>query len=490
MSSKDLSNVIKSTGNRLDQKATGLFGSAVEDFTRGKLGLGKAGGGRALPQGLRPASTTWDATSYAAVLAGATEFRPKLKFLFKVQFFFTPEVNAAFPDLAKNNYTFMIKAVDRPKVDFEYEDEVNQYNYRTKVLKKIKHRELTVTFMDDVGNNVFDFFRSLMMIYSPITRGAVARDNDYTAVPNSRAFELGNGMSFSGFENANTGGKANDVAHRGLVNSFAGSAITLIRVKQIFIDPTLTNPADKDKAVSSNYYDFINPRLVSFDLDDLNHESSDPNLLTMQFDYDWLEMTKNSGIQSLSDGLQPTMSTVVPSLAGQETSGISPDVLLGRNTETKSTPTTERGKTNPFVGILSNAAGQATSTITKDLAERAVAGIVGDGKFAQSKVGRALSGGLTDAFKGVTGEVGGLVSAGIRDSSNGLVSSLSSTVSTATSNAASFVTSSISGRARSIGSQAMGGIRSIFSDTTAVGSERPSARVSSQPPIPRGDEGE
>lgn len=459
MAKGEISQIIRSTGNQLERQATSAFGAAVEDFVRGGLGIARPGTGLPLPGELQPRTTIWDATSYAAALAGATEFRPKLKFLFKVQFFFTPEIVQAFPDLARNDYTFMIKMVDRPKVDFEYEDDVNQYNYRTKVLKRIKHRELTVTFMDDVGNNVFDFFRTMLMIYSPITRDAIKRDNDPNSVPNARRFELGSGMAFSNIASIRQGGRSADVAHRAAVNTYAGNAITLIRVKQIFIDPS--DSVSKTRAVSSNFYDFINPRIVSFDLDDLNHESSDPNLLTMQFDYDWLEMTKNSGHQGLANGLGPVYAATVPSRAGGDVSGVVSDILLGRRGEVRSSPLSERGKNNPFVDIVVNSGGQAAQAITRNAVDRAVRGIVGDGRFANSTLGRVVTGGLTDALGSVTGQVGGLVSSGIRDSANGLVSTISSTVST--------------GSARIT--------RGIFDDTTTVGPDRPTARVQSQGPL-------
>lgn len=456
MPKKDIDQIIKSAGVQLEKQATGAFGSAVEDFVRGEIGIARPGGGGRLPSSLRPRSNVWDATSYAAALAGATEFRPKLKFLFKVQFYFTPEVVQQFPDLARNEYTFMIKAVDRPKVDFEYEDDVNVYNFRTKALKKIRHRELTITFMDDVGNNVFDFFRTLMMIYSPITRESVKRDNQFNALPNVRRFETGNGMSFSAPDSF----RQSDVAHRGVINTYAGNAITLIRVKQIFLDPTVTG-ADRENAVSSNYYDFINPRLVSFDLDDLNHESSDPNLLTMQFDYDWLEMTKNKGLQSLTDGAGPVFAVTIPSRTGSDTSGVASDILLGRNTGAPGNPVNERGKNNPFANILANAGGQAAQAVTRDLVDRTVKGVIGDGRFANSRLGRAVSGGLTDALGGITNQVGGLVSSGVRDQANGLVSSLSSALSTA-------------------GTNTVRATRSLFADSGTAGADVPSARVSSQ----------
>jgi hypothetical protein len=470
MIKKDITQIVNSTGNNLERNATATFGNAVEDFTKGRLSRALPSAGATQQSEIRSAPSTWDASSYAAVLAGATEFRPKLKFLFKVQFFFEPKIVESFPDLAKNDFTFMIKSVDRPKVDFEYEDDVNEYNYRTKVLKKIRHRELTLTFMDDVGNNVFDFFRSLMMIYSPVTRGALLRDNDYSALPNGRSFEVGSGMAFSGLNSIQeTGGNQIDVAHRAMVDTYAGNAITLIRVKQIFLDPT--NMVNKDKAISSNYYDFLNPRLVSFDLDDLNHESSDPNLLTMQFDYDWLEMTKNTGIQSLSDGLGPVYSGAI--VAGKANdggaSGVPPDILLGRSTGFVGSPVSERGGANPFAGALSNVLGRGAQSITSNLVDKAVKGITSAGGLSRNPFGRAVASGLSNALGGVGAQVGGLVNSSIRDATSGLVSTISSSASTGAAR--------LSGR--------------LFSDNATVGPDRVKSQVKSQQPLalPQGDEG-
>jgi hypothetical protein len=111
-------------------------------------------------ESLRKSKKTYG-TSYAASIADS-QFRPKLKFLFRVEFLFKPEVVKMFGQETAawaKNFAFLIRSVDRPKVDFEYDD-VNMYNFRIKVLKSIKHRALTMTLMDDVGNNVHEFFRT------------------------------------------------------------------------------------------------------------------------------------------------------------------------------------------------------------------------------------------------------------------------------------------------------------------------------------------
>ncbi len=424
----DISSVLRSTKTALEKQATDSFGAVVEDFARGALGIPKpTSGALKLAPDQKPKPGTWNASSYAAVLAGATPLRPKLKFLFKVQFVFNEQVLNSFPgqlarQLRENNFTFLIKSVDRPKVDFEYEDDVNMYNYRTKVLKKIRHRELTVTFMDDVGNSVFDFFRALMMIYSPITRDSVNRDNNVTALPNTKRFELGSGMTFSELADF----KQDDTAHRGVINTSAGNAIEIIRVKQIFVDPTST-PGNSEKTVGAVFYDFINPRLVSFDLDDLSHELSDPNLLTMQFDYDWLEMTKHDNLIAAGDG-GPQQQAVLATKTSADgsSSGAPRDILIGGNPQEvtpASTPQKSgKGEGNPFINILAGSANRAVTKLTSDAVNKAVKQIAGNGRFANSSFGRALVGGVGTAVSGVSASLGGLIGGATKDGLGGLFS--------------------------------------------------------------------
>ena len=290
----DIKNLAQRSGVNLDLRALNTFGAAVEDFKRG-------GAIRSPPisspeqQSTTPPNTTYSSASYAAALAGGTNWRPKLKFLFKVEFFFTQEAKillnaltgATVNELDNNEFTFLIKTVDRPKIDFDYEDDVNMYNFRTKVLKKIRHRELTMTFMDDTGNRVINFFDNMMLLYSPITRRAINRIDQYGKPEPYTKNEPGSGMVFSSGTDVAAGG---DLSHRGVINSPVGNAIESIRVKQMFVDLSAV-PGDNLKQVC---FDFINPRIVSFDLDDLSHETSEINLLTMQFDYDWMEIMDNT----------------------------------------------------------------------------------------------------------------------------------------------------------------------------------------------------
>jgi len=423
----DISAILKSTKLSLEKQAADTFGSAVEDFARGKLGLGDKTTPLAKIAKRDPYS--WYASSYASALSGGTDYRPKLKFLFKVEFIFTPQAIAAYPQLKSQDFTFMIKSVDRPKVDFEYEDEVNEYNFRTKVLKKIRHRELTVTFMDDTGNRVFDFFRTLMFLHSPITQRALQRELiDGKKPPSALSIAEGNGMAFTSASSLGSATQA-DIAHRGVINSFVGGSIACIRVKQMFVNPAGRTGRDHMRIIDPQEvtYDFLNPRIVSFDLDDLTHESSDPSLLTMQFDYDWMEMVK---VGTLYEADSPTYNITVPGITNSPV-----DILSGKQAprDVAQSPAgiSPAGAGNPFLKILTNQAGRAAQKITADVVNKAVKQVAGSGRF-----GGLVAGALTPIASAAggfaSGAVSGLVGAGARDLITGASSSLKGTFASST----------------------------------------------------------
>lgn len=380
----------------LEKQASDKFGAAVEEFTRGSLGSALGLPPPEDPTGSSSARNdgSFYASSYASALAGGTSYRPKLKFLFKVEFVFTEAAKQAFPDefgkAGSQDFTFMIKSVDRPKIDFEY-DEVNMYNFYTKVLKKIRHRELTMTFMDDTGNRVINFFRALMMLHSPITRRQMTRQtgsySERLAPPEAMAFKDGNGMDFSSPVDA----RANDTAIRGSIGSEVGNAIQSIRIKQIYVNPG----SPIAEAAEETIFDFMNARLVSFDLDDLSHEGSDANLLTMQFDYDWMEIVHVGALQA-PDG--PAYNIAVPGIHGAPTD-VSPAGGAGANPQ---------GAGNGFSAIVAGALGRAGQQVTSTAINRAVKSVAGGGRFATLLGSQASN------------ILGGVVGAATRNLGNGL----------------------------------------------------------------------
>ena len=413
--------ILDSTKIALEKQASDMFGAAVEDFSRGVLGPALG-----VPN---PATTpvnrndgSFYASSYAAALAGPTSYRPKLKFLFKVEFVFTPEAVAQFPGIlggsSAQDFTFMVKSVDRPKIDFEYEDDVNMYNFRTKALKKIRHRELTITFMDDTGNRVLNFFRALMMIHSPITRRQMLREAGdekmRRSIPDANSINTGNGMLFSQADHPTQ----NDNAIRGSLNSQVGGLIQTIRVKQMYVDPSEVI----SKASKEVIFDFLNARLVSFDLDDLSHESSDVNIMTMQFDYDWMEIVTVGSLTSV-DG--PIYNITVPGVNGAP---------IDTTPAGGATSAGSSGGGNPFANIITNQIGRAAQSITSSAINRAVSSIAGNGRFASligSQVSNTLGGVIGAASRSFAAGAGGTyLSDGITGIKNMIVGPANTTPST------------------------------------------------------------
>jgi hypothetical protein len=378
----DIKQLLRASGIDAERTATDLFGNAVEQFAAGPLNDAlKNAFGSGQPATVNRNDGSWYATSYAHSLANS-QFRPKLKFLFRVEFLFKPEILEQFgaqsAEWAKN-FSFMIKTVDRPKVDFEY-DEINQYNFRTKVLKQIKHRALTMTFMDDVGNNVHEFFRFMMMVHSPITRRSVGASFDIAAA--TALYTTGSGMKFSDSPSATT-----DFAHRGVMKSDVGNAIQAIKITQMFVQPG--SPTALDTSAKEVAFFFINPRVESFDLDDLSHETSDINLFTMQFDYDFMVMSDMRTLETID------ASKAMPPV-GSAPGDAAP---TGRAPGSKN-PQGEPGFGSFASRTLSAIGGRAAQKLTNEVLGRRIRQVPGLGSVADAL------GGIVN--RGVTGTLGGI----------------------------------------------------------------------------------
>lgn len=412
-------NLLNDAKITLEKSATDAFGSAVETFAKGTLG-GMIPSN--LPGSTRPANRndgSWYSSSYAAALAGGTNYRPKLKFLFKVEFIFTEQAMKDFPetfrDNNRNDFTFMIKSVDRPKFDFEYEDDVNMYNFRTKVLKKIRHRDLSMVFYDDTGNRVFNFFRTLMMLHSPITDRQRSRDNTMDPPQKSnQVLTQANGMAFS----SPSSNFLSDTAHRGSIDSAYGNSIECIRVKQIFVDPS----ADLQAATKMVTFDFINPRVVSFDLDELSHEANEANQLTMTFDYDWMEMVNVGTL-----GFAGKQYNVEYDIQAPGVNGAPSDITPNRVGSTTGAIGNPMGGNNALGNALSGILGRGASQLTSDAIGKLVKTVGGNGRFATA-IGGAASSALAGPINGITQGAARELFSGATGVFNGVVTSAGNAV--------------------------------------------------------------
>jgi len=91
---------------------------------------------------------------------------PKLKFNWTIQFNDAETgINGSAPEM-QNNF-FAAKRADRPKPNIEYQD-INVYNYRTKVAVRTEYGSCSCTFYDDASGNAHNLLKLYLKHVSPI----------------------------------------------------------------------------------------------------------------------------------------------------------------------------------------------------------------------------------------------------------------------------------------------------------------------------------
>lgn len=355
--SADISGIIQSTGVALEREAFTQFGAAVADTGGGMLRdvFGVPPGN---PTGTGTNQTVqengvWDGTRYAAALVkpDQVDYNPKLKFLFKVSFKFDPAlIDAAWQlgyDLTtlEQNATFMIRHVDRPKFDYEYE-EVNMYNFRTKVLKSIRHREVSFTLYDDVGNNVLSFINLYRKLQQPITRSNQSpsmHHEDY-------GFQFDRSLH------------STDTAMRGILPGDVKNILQKMTIHQIFVERGNSNgiPSSWVKTVD---FVFMNPRFTNIDLDDMDHENGGSfNLITIAADFDSMFMDEPRNFTQ----------NVAPAL---------PSGDIPANGSNGATNAQGKGG-NPFINIIANQTKRGVTQSVSNLINKTLSTTAGGAAFS------------------------------------------------------------------------------------------------------------
>jgi hypothetical protein len=202
------------------------------------------------------------------------QISPKQKFLFQVQFFIDPkvfdEVKSGVSELTLAKFGFFVKQIDRPKVEYTYED-INMYNVRTRVLTRVNHQPLNISLWDDARNTVGEFVNLYRRAHTPS-----ARQNEY----------IGGNIEESGFT-FSTGildPSARDFSTRVALPGNAKHFLREVKISQVYS----THSSHQAHAFEMTVYRFFNPVIKAFDFDDVNHETGESNGVSMQIDYDSL----------------------------------------------------------------------------------------------------------------------------------------------------------------------------------------------------------
>jgi hypothetical protein len=272
-----------------------------------------------------------EASPYAIDLIGRA---PKYKFMFIVQFIPAPGYGPlGGQDFGPLDMAFTVKTSSRPNLKFHMED-VNYYNFRTKVVTKTEFEPMTMTFHDDVVNVATQFYNAYMRAMVPITgieeSGAL-----------SDILEQG-GMDFVG----NTL-KDNQILGAIGANSYAASSGPLFNDnKEIFKEIRLYHLYDNGNMM--NVWRFFNPRINTLALDDLDMSiGNEGSQISLTFDYDSvfldaevsLQLDKKYNLaQTQRGGVYPLRYNGPTSSAAGATAGIpnvagnAADQLMGINT--------------------------------------------------------------------------------------------------------------------------------------------------------------
>jgi len=380
----DLSKTIKRTlGVGLEQEAYRQFGAATEDLAQSVLGgiLGSGANEDTNPETGSAELTdinrvgTWSPTYYAAAVARGGDLRPRTKFLFKVSFAFNQQARSLLaqvmgvdPDTIQRQLTFSVRTIDKPQFEFEYE-EVNLYNFRTKVLRRITHRDVNISFYDDTGNTVLRFLEMYRRAFMPIARLNQAGISD--------------SLDQFGFAFSQTP-TSRDTSLRGVLPGRAMTPLAQIIIHQIYVDGGSTGPTNPQHAVKSNNFIFTNPRLTAINYDELDVEQGgSPGITTVSFDFDTLYVSPGDRLLGGGDvGLEP-----------QHPAG---DILFGARTG-GSGEISANGSPNPFVDVIARQGARAVQETVSGALNKAFGGTI---------AGRAL-GGTFYKIGSIVGSAGG-----------------------------------------------------------------------------------
>jgi hypothetical protein len=206
---------------------------------------GSTGGGGVGALDTGAASGSWTSIHYGD---DWIPHQPKFKFLFKVKF----------EGQSTDSFYYYVKSADKPKIRFEHQ-EVNYYNFRTKVLTRASFDPLSLTFWDEIGNSLNAFFVEYLDRQSG--QGSGTADINLGFGKASSTFPYDQGAAKPGY-----------------------SFLKRITLQQIFAN-----------GVASNKYHFWNPRIESFDFDPLDLEDNGGSMVTMMFNYDAISMETTGG---------------------------------------------------------------------------------------------------------------------------------------------------------------------------------------------------
>jgi len=196
------------------------------------------------------------------------QYAPKQKFMFILQFTLKPEYVSWAPIIEE--MAFVVKSTGRPNVNIEHE-EVNFYNFWSRVPKRTVYEPITMRFHDDMKNATHNFYNAYLEAVSPIARlGGLDTG--------------GSMMNHQMLEDNGLLGSRRDLQSSASIGALEGNNTSIIDELRVF------HLFDYGRFMS--VYNYKNPKFLSMNLDDFDMaEGTTGNEVEIQFAYDALHIT-------------------------------------------------------------------------------------------------------------------------------------------------------------------------------------------------------
>ncbi len=312
-------------------------------------------------------------------------YAPKHKFLFKVEFGFDDVFSRALNVKKANQFQYLIKSIDRPKINFEY-DEANMYNYKTKILRRMTYDSINMSFYDDIKNTVINFIEMYRQYMSP---GAdIGNPDNSTILSPSQMEELGFTIAKRDIIVENYSGEITRTFSTASTG-YQKTLIKYIRLHQVYAHGSRVTT-----------YTFWNPKIESIELDSLDYESSDGAMVNMSFAYDLLDVSDNRTFKTPGSVFGYDMvgnTNNIIARRAYKNSGDSDEFDIDLST----TPSTDDD--NSIMGIIGGGIKRAIPSVLSNQANKAIQKMISKSGIKSDKIKNAIG-----------GNVGTTVSGGIR----------------------------------------------------------------------------
>lgn len=195
------------------------------------------------------------------------KYAPKQKFMFILQFTLKQEYTTWSSIIEE--MAFVVKSSGRPNINIEHE-EVNFYNFWSRVPKRTVYEPITMRFHDDMKNASHNFYNAYLEAISPIARLG--------------GLETGSAMNHQLLEDSGLLGSRRDFQSSASIGALEGNNTSIIDELRVF------HLFDYGRFMS--VYNYKNPKILSMNLDDFDMaEGTTGNEVEIQFAYDSLHIT-------------------------------------------------------------------------------------------------------------------------------------------------------------------------------------------------------